>query len=281
MRTYDNSTTVSLHITDRCNLRCPHCYMKDFSGYENNINIKKAFESVKVLNPKTLIIYGGEPMLYPNIINQIFDEFENNMHVVVTTNGTIWNKEIYDRAYIIMVTLESFFFNYSKNRTYTRSQYNNLIKLIDTYKDKLILTHNLYPKNNDPFYDRMIKLTELNSNPYPIVDFCEEADFEPNILQEYNTNLNPLLVPKLRVLPDGTITKDMRGVYNICKDASEWKEEYRNQSVPSHDKCKKCEYQYTCPSYKMFPHFCKDVLDKIDDPHFCKIARWKNNEFKN
>ena len=57
MRTYDNSTTVSLHITDRCNLRCPHCYMKDFSWYENNINIKKAFESVKVLKPKTLFIY--------------------------------------------------------------------------------------------------------------------------------------------------------------------------------------------------------------------------------
>lgn len=278
MRTYDNSTTVSLHITDKCNMRCPHCYMKDYGGYEQMIDIDKAFASVKAIKPETLIIYGGEPMLFPDIINKIFNEFAKDMHVVIATNGTIWNKEIFDKAYIVMVTLESFFFNYSKNRVYTRNQYDNLMKIIETYKNKLIVTHNLYPHNNDPFFYKMAKLGDFNSNPYPIVDYCEESDYEPTILKEYNTQLDPLLIPKLRVLPNGTITKDMRGVYNICKDASEWKDEYKNFKIPEHQKCIKCKYKNTCPAYKMFPHFCKDVLDKIEDPHFCKIARWKYNE---
>ena len=151
-------------------MRCPHCYQKDYSGYNSTIDAEKIFKAVRVLAPKTIIIYGGEPMLYPKLITRIFDKFEKDINIIIATNGTIWNKSLFDRAYMIMTTLESFFFNYSKNRVYNRTQYNNLIRLIKTYKDKISLTHNLYPKNNDPYYLRMTKLGDFTSNPYPIID---------------------------------------------------------------------------------------------------------------
>ena len=66
----------------------------------------------------------------------------------------------------------------------------------------------------------------------------------------------------------------MRGVYNLCDSIENWNEKYRLTALPIHTKCLSCQYNKLCPSYKMFPHFCKDVLDKIDEPHFCKIARW-------
>lgn len=254
-------------------MRCPHCYQKDYSGYSNVIDKEKAFEALYKIKPETIIMYGGEPMLFPNIVKDFFNEFEDKSHMIIATNGTIWNKELYDRAYMIMVTLESFFFNYSNNRKYTKAQYNNLMKIIRTYKYKLNITHNLYPKNNDSYFYRMIQLGDFNSGPYPIVDYCEEADYEPEVLKEYDIDLEPLINPKLRILTDGTITKDMRGVYNLCS-VDEWEDEYKNAAVPVHEKCISCKYNIVCPSYKMFPHFCKDVLDKIEDPHFCKIARW-------
>lgn len=257
-------------------MRCPHCYQKDYSGYIAVMDKEKVFTAVKSINPETIIIYGGEPLLFPKLVEGIFNEFEKRHHVIIATNGTIWNKAIFDRAYLIMTTLESFFFNYSNNRKYTRSQFKNLLKLIKNYKNKIMLTHNLYPAHNDPYFQRMAKLGDFRTAPYPIVDYCEEAEYEPEILKEYDLDLEPLIIPKLRVLADGTITKDMRGKYNICK-YNEWKPEYHNSEVPVHAKCLSCDYNEDCPSYKMFPHFCKDILDKIIDPHFCKIARWIHN----
>ena len=53
---------------------------------------------------------------------------------------------------MIMTTVETFLFNYSDIRTYTRKQYDNLMKLIEIYNYKLVLTHNIYPRGNDPTF---------------------------------------------------------------------------------------------------------------------------------
>ena len=79
-------------------------------------------------------------------------------------------------------------------------------------------------------------------------------------------NVKHTAIDDMKILPDGTITKDMRGHYNDP-----------DKNVPVHEKCISCQYNQYCPSYKMFPHFVKDVLDKIEDPHFCKTARWIYN----
>ena len=72
-------------------------------------------------------------LLFPDIVKKIFDKYEKSKHVIIATNGTIWNPDIFDRAYMIMTTVETFLFNYSDIRTYTRKQYHNLMKLIETY----------------------------------------------------------------------------------------------------------------------------------------------------
>lgn len=267
-RSYLNESTVSVHLTNKCNMRCPHCYQKDFNGYDGVMDVDKVFSSIDTINPETIIIYGGEPLLFPDIVKKIFDKYEKSKHVIIATNGTIWNPDIFDRAYMIMTTVETFLFNYSDIRTYTRKQYDNLMKLIETYSYKLVLTHNIYPRGNDPTFMKMARLMSVDDlvKPYPIVDFCEEQELDSRIMFDYNIEINPLINPKLRILPDGTITKDMRGHYNDP-----------DKNVPVHEKCISCQYNQYCPSYKMFPHFAKDVLDKIEDPHFCKTARWIYN----
>ena len=272
---FDLKNTVSVHITDKCNMRCPYCYQKDYSGYNKVMDREKVYYAIRSLKPKTVLAFGGEPMLYPNLVLDLFDTFtREGCQVGVITNGTIWNKEIFDKAGVIMLTLESFFFDYNpQNRKYTKAQWGNVKKLLKNYKDKISITHNLYPYGNDPYYSRIAKLGGFESGPYPIISYTEDTEYDPDTLRQYNTKLNTLDLPKLRVWPDGSISRDMRQQYKLC-DYDGWDEKYRNQKVPVHEKCVKCIHKNKCPGYKMFPHFCKDVLDKISDPHFCKIARW-------
>lgn len=284
MINFNLENTVSVHITDKCNLRCPYCYQADYCGYSKVIEKEKAYHAIKSLNPKTVLAFGGEPMLFSKEVNDLFDTFTSlGCQVGIITNGTIWNEEIFNKAGIIMLTLESFFFNFSpQNRKYTDKQWANIKKLLKNYRDKILITHNLYPFNNDKYYERIAKLGDFESSPYPIISYTEDAEYDINTLMQFNTEMDILDLPKLRVWTDGSISRDMRQKYKIC-EYNEWDEKYRNQKVPIHKKCVECKYSSKCPGYKMFPHFCKDVLDKIEDPHFCKIARWiyEINEQKN
>lgn len=272
---YRNDDTVSIHVTDRCNMKCPGCYQL---AYNDIMDKDAVYEAVDKLNPKNLIMYGGESMLFPDLIEGFMDDFPDK-NIILATNGTIWRPDLFDRAYMIMTTVESFFFMKSKNRLYTRPQWDNLMKLIDNYKHKLSITHNIYPTDNDTTFFSALKLSGYDVKfSYPMVCYegKEACEIDMDILRSMCVNMEVLTKPKLRILPDGTITKDMRGIYNICK-AKDWKEEYRDLEVPVHDKCKQCKYYGKCPACNMFPHFCKDVLDTIAEPHFCEFTRQMHN----
>lgn len=275
---FHSDTTVAVHITNKCNMRCPYCYQQRFGGYDGIMDKERVYDAIKNISPKTILCFGGEPMLYPQMILDIMNDFPQ-CDVGVITNGTIWNKEIFDRSVVIMVTLESFFFDFApENRKYTKNQWDNVQNLIETYKDKVLIMHNIYPKHNDPYFAKIAALGEFMWQTYPIISYDEDAEYDVKALMQYNVNMDIFDTPKLRILMDGTLSKDMRQKYNL-HSYKEFSDQDINAKVPLHDKCKSCCYADTCPGVKMFPHFCKDVLDEpsIKDPHFCKVARWIKN----
>lgn len=272
---FQNNTAAAVHITNKCNMRCTYCYQQNFCGYDGMMDKEKVYDAIKTISPKTLLCFGGEPMLFPKIIIDMMNDF-SECNVGVITNGTIWNKEVFDRATVIMVTLESFFFNFSpENRRYTKEQWANIRKLIDTYRDKVLIMHNIYPFNNDPYFTRIARLGDFMWQPYPIIAYTENAEYDIHALRQYNIKMDMFDEPKIRILMDGTLSKDMRQKYNL-HDYADFSLDDIHAKVPVHEKCKTCDYFNTCPGVKMFPHFCKDVLDEpsIKDPHFCKVARW-------
>ena len=68
---------LEFQITDRCNLRCRHCYIGD--GYHQDLSLErvskvlKEFEEIQGLR---LLLSGGEPLLHPHFweINEILRE---------------------------------------------------------------------------------------------------------------------------------------------------------------------------------------------------------------
>jgi len=85
---------LEFQITDRCNLRCRHCYIGD--GFhqdlslENIVKVLKEFEEIQGLR---LLLSGGEPLLHPHFweINEILREYP--FRSILLSNGTLITKE--------------------------------------------------------------------------------------------------------------------------------------------------------------------------------------------
>lgn len=95
-----NKFYLQWHITDRCNLRCTHCYQENYSGkselsLKNLISIADSlFKTLSIWNKKGEIsITGGEPLCRNDLFD--FSEYLNRSETISNidflTNGTLIN----------------------------------------------------------------------------------------------------------------------------------------------------------------------------------------------
>ena len=87
---------VSWNLTERCNLRCGHCYLDSSarndahpSELDKNESISVVRQLSKVNNKLFLIITGGEPLLHPHLHEIVECASSAGMTVVLGTNGTL------------------------------------------------------------------------------------------------------------------------------------------------------------------------------------------------
>lgn len=100
---------LELQITDRCNLRCRHCYLADGQNqdlsFEKIEEILKEFEEIQGLR---LLLSGGEPLLHPHFwkINEILRNYD--FRSVLLSNGTLITKEVAKRLRVheVQVSLD-------------------------------------------------------------------------------------------------------------------------------------------------------------------------------
>lgn len=87
---------IMLQITERCNLRCAHCFVE-----AENLGDEISFESIKnIIIPcfiensvKKVTLTGGEPMVHKDIKKIILEFLNNGIGVSVCTNGTLIDKQ--------------------------------------------------------------------------------------------------------------------------------------------------------------------------------------------
>ena len=88
--------TLRLEVTEKCNLKCVHCYL----GHRNQENtydhiqlefdkLIKVVKEAKELGAYKVVITGGEPFLYPDFIKLCRKIKELNFMLVIYTNGTL------------------------------------------------------------------------------------------------------------------------------------------------------------------------------------------------
>jgi radical SAM protein with 4Fe4S-binding SPASM domain len=86
---------LELQITDRCNLRCRHCYIGEKEPSELSVNqMKNALKEFEDIQGLRVLVTGGEPLIHSRFeeLNEMLPEFF--LRKVLFTNGLLLDKRI-------------------------------------------------------------------------------------------------------------------------------------------------------------------------------------------
>lgn len=82
--------TLYLHLTDRCNLRCAHCYYPSGDRHRELAlpALERWIDEAVALGGSSLILSGGEPLLHP-ALHRVLRHAGDRLPVRLLTNGTL------------------------------------------------------------------------------------------------------------------------------------------------------------------------------------------------
>lgn len=291
MRGYSNDSTISLHITDACNIRCKGCYL-GAQRSNRTMSMETACQAIDTFEPTNIVFFGGEATLRPDMLHTLMDRYPG-INYVLHTSGTTLNTSILDRVKSIALTLDAFSYDYVRiNKPMPQCLHDSVNRILQNYGEKVIITHNIHPRGNEPNFLKVFNeglqalgVTRLVPIDWYIMVTHEEDQEYLDEFDAYHPIGTLNVQPKLRVLMDGTVTRDMTGHYNICA-LKDWKPRFKMKEVPVATRCTRCMYFLRCHACNMFPHFCKVVLDSVESnfvPHFCKFTHiyWTRKEARN
>ncbi len=98
--TIDEEFYIQWHITEKCNLRCLHCYQESYLSKDLEWTELERIANTIILTLKKwkksgrIALTGGEPFLSKNLFGllQLFDESEQISYLAILSNGTLINQ---------------------------------------------------------------------------------------------------------------------------------------------------------------------------------------------
>lgn len=101
-----SNTRLHLHLTNKCNLRCPHCYMKSGSAYNDELTtneIKTLCKNFMSFGGTDVSLTGGEPTSRLDFYEIAEYISSIGMKVSVFTNGFSWDEETVRKFSVLRV----------------------------------------------------------------------------------------------------------------------------------------------------------------------------------
>jgi organic radical activating enzyme len=84
-----------IEVTDRCNITCPGCYRQRMEGDKPLEKVKEEILRCKQLTKcDSMVIAGGEPLIYPQIIEVVRYVSSLGLKPLILTNGTMLTPEL-------------------------------------------------------------------------------------------------------------------------------------------------------------------------------------------
>jgi radical SAM protein with 4Fe4S-binding SPASM domain len=94
----DNRPLVVWNTTNRCNLKCRHCYLDaDEEAYANELTTEEAkrfIEDIAEMKAPVLLFSGGEPLVRPDLFELAAYAKDLGLRPVLSTNGTLITPEM-------------------------------------------------------------------------------------------------------------------------------------------------------------------------------------------
>lgn len=91
-----SNTRLHLHLTNKCNLRCPHCYMKSGIAYNDELTIgeiKALCDNYRKYGGTDVSLTGGEPTSRSDFLEIAKYISSIGMKISIFTNGFLWDEE--------------------------------------------------------------------------------------------------------------------------------------------------------------------------------------------
>ncbi|MCQ2367461.1 MAG: radical SAM protein [Kiritimatiellae bacterium] len=91
-----SNTRLHLHLTNRCNMHCPHCYVCSSVAYDNELTteeIQSLCKHFRDIGGTDVSLTGGEPTLRDDFFEIVKYISDIGMRVSVYTNGLNWDEE--------------------------------------------------------------------------------------------------------------------------------------------------------------------------------------------
>lgn len=91
---------VSWMTTNKCNLRCLHCYQDALEEQDDELTTVEAFamiEQIAKAGFKIMIFSGGEPLLRPDIFELVAHASKQGLRPVFGTNGMLITQEVAEK----------------------------------------------------------------------------------------------------------------------------------------------------------------------------------------
>lgn len=82
--------TLEIEFSRKCNFRCPHCYSEEINS-RKEMSLEESRDvllQAKALGAGKIVVIGGEPMIYPEIMEQIRFIRSHGLEIEIITNGS-------------------------------------------------------------------------------------------------------------------------------------------------------------------------------------------------
>lgn len=93
----DKKPVVVWNCTQRCNLKCVHCYAqsedRDYPGEMSTEEGKAMIDDLAAFGAPVLLFSGGEPTIRKDLLELMHYAKDKGMRVVISTNGTLITEE--------------------------------------------------------------------------------------------------------------------------------------------------------------------------------------------
>lgn len=91
-----SNTKLHLHLTNRCNLRCPHCYMESGTVQKDELSteeIKTLCANFHKYGGTDISLTGGEPTVHPDFCQIVKFVSDLGIRTSIFSNGCFWDEE--------------------------------------------------------------------------------------------------------------------------------------------------------------------------------------------
>ena len=111
---------MQLYLTNRCNMRCPHCYMNAGEAIGTELSTEEVFAILNAYRQNDGVdvkLTGGEIALRPDLFKTVKYGADIGLHMELLTNGTLWTKEDVARIspYVTVVQISVDGYNEEEN----------------------------------------------------------------------------------------------------------------------------------------------------------------------